>query len=431
MSTRRWAGASLGLLFVFFGVAGGCGGDDSTPGGNNGDAAPGGDAPGVCSTNVTRVEGSCKLVSQNGRQFELGCSSTENKLIDGRAVCAVAGQCVNGCLDQASLHSCLQSCLPPKDGGGDGGSSPLGTECASATDCSGGLTCLRPIDNIVPGAGPPNGLCTVECTTMASENLCKSFGGTCITLSSSPTGKSFCMETCTTGPVTPPSAKCHGREDVVCAALEPAGFGCIPLCATDSDCGGARKCDLGTGLCTDVVTPGAPIGSPCTLDSDCAGSFCYPFDISPDASSSAGVCTAICRLGNLEGCKFRMGPLDAGPPVGACLLSGPSADVGDVGICAQLCDSVNDCTTTDSRWTCNIDQDVRVVFQHAGYCWLGARPDGGGPRDASAPEVAPETGAPETGAPETGADVPPESGSDTTPDSTGDTPAPPSDVPTE
>jgi len=426
MSTRRWAGASLGLLFVFFGTAGGCGGDDSTPGGGGGgDAAPGGDAPTACTTSVTRVEGSCKLVSQNGRQFELDCSSDVSRVIDGRPVCARSGPCVNNCLDQTTLQPCLQNCRLPQDGGDDAGSSPLGTTCMSNTDCGGGLTCLKPTDNVVPGAGPPNGLCTLECTTMASENLCASFGGTCITLSSSPTGKSFCMEKCSTGPVTSRFSKCHGREDMVCAALEPTGFGCIPLCATDSDCGGTRKCDLGLGLCADVLTPGAPIGSPCTLDADCAGSFCYPFDISPDAPS-AGVCTAICRLGNQEGCRFRTGPLDAGPPVGACLLSAPTADVGDVGICAQLCDSVNDCTTTDSRWTCNIDQDVRVVFQHAGYCWLGTRPDGGGPRDASAPEVAPETGAPETGA-----DVPPESGSDTTPDSTGDTPAPPSDGPTE
>ena len=92
---------------------------------------------------------------------------------------------------------------------------------------------------------------------------------------------------------------------------------------------------------------------------------------------------------------------------------------------------MNDCTTTDSRWTCILDSDVRQLFQHAGYCWLGMRPDGGAPRDASAPEVAPETGppetgAPETGAPETGADVPPETGADVTPDTaTGDTATPP------
>jgi hypothetical protein len=421
MSTRRWAGAGVGVLFLFFGFAGGCGGDDSAPPpGGGGDAGPGGDSSSVCSTAVTKVEGACNLVSQNGRQFSLDCSGSHSEIIEGRAVCAKSGGCVMGCLDPNSLQSCLQNCRLPQDGGGDGGETPLGIKCMSNTDCSGGLTCLKPTDNIVPGSGPPNGLCTTECATAANENFCKSLGGTCIALSASPTAKAYCMETCATGPVTSQFTKCHGRDDMMCAELDPAGFGCVPICESDADCG-TRKCDLASGLCADFVTPGAPIGSPCTADADCAGRFCFEFDPAPDAASSAGVCTAICRLGSL-GCKFRVGPLDAGAPVGACLLSTPTADIGDVGICAQLCDSVHDCSTNDPRWTCRLDATVFTAFQHLGYCWTGVRPDGGGPRDASAPEVAPETGAPETGA-----DVPPESGSD----AAADTPTPPPDGPTE
>jgi hypothetical protein len=81
------------------------------------------------------------------------------------------------------------------------------------------------------------------------------------------------------------------------------------------------------------------------------------------------------------------------------LLASSTADIGDVGICAQLCDTVNDCGTNDPRWNCLLDPDVRAVFGHAGYCWLGARPEGG-TRDAAAPEPVPETGAPETSPPE-------------------------------
>jgi hypothetical protein len=365
-------------------------------------------------------------------------------------VCAGSGQCVttpNGpCLDPSNVYSCLQTCRPQGDAG-DAGSIPLGTSCTSNNDCGGGLTCLKPTDNIAPGSGPPNGLCTADCATQANQTLCKSFGGICVALTASPTAKAFCMEPCTTGMVLDPKSKCHGRPDSVCSPLDsPGSFACIPLCATDADCG-TRKCDLGTGLCTDVVTPGAPIGSPCTLDSDCAGAICYPFDVAPDASSSAGVCTAICRLGNLEACHFRTSPLDAGPPVGACLLSSSTNDIGDIGICAQLCDTVNDCGTNDPRWTCVLDSDVRAGFGHAGYCWLGARPDGGtrmdasadvprdtpaetGAPDTSAPETGtPETGAPETGAPDTTPDVEPDvtvdAGSDTTDtDASNDAPAP-------
>jgi len=396
-----------------FAVAAGCGGDDSAPGGD-GDAGLGGDSA-ACSTTV--VVSGCNKVKQNNVEFDLGCSSIVNKPVNGRSVCAVSGQCNNGCLDPATVFNCLQNCRPTTgDGGGDAGSSPLGTTCSSNADCGMGLTCLRSTDNLAPGAGPPNGVCTVDCATKANHDLCDSLSGICIRFSDATT-KSFCMESCTTGKVTPQEAKCHGREDEVCAALTSPGlFACIPLCATDADCGGTRKCDLGTGFCSDVVTPGAPIGSPCTLDSDCAGAICYPFDVSPDASSSAGVCSALCRLGNPEGCKFRTTPLDAGPPVGACLLSTSSADIGDTAICAQLCDSVNDCGTVDPRWTCLLDSSVRVAFGHAGYCWLGMRPDGG-VRDASAPEAAPpETGAPDTSAPEAG---PPDTG---TPEATPDVP---------
>jgi hypothetical protein len=411
-----------------FAVAAGCGGDDSTPVDDAG--VGGGDSSSACSR-IAVVSG-CNTVRQEGQEFELGCSTIVNKTINGRAVCAVSGQCVGTsmpCLDPATVYSCLAPCQPQKDAArGDAGASALGTSCTSNTDCTGGLTCLRPTDNLAPGAGPPNGLCTADCSTAANEALCtKTLGGICVSFSL-PATKSFCMESCTQGKASPPESKCHGRPDVVCNGLDTPGlFACIPLCATDSDCG-ARKCDLATGFCSDVVTPGAPIGSPCTMHSDCAGDFCYPFEFGPDASSTAGVCTAGCRLGNLEGCKFRTSPLDAGPPVGACLLSTSSADDGDAAICAQLCDSIDDCGTVDPRWTCILDSSVRTAFGHGGYCWLGTRPEAG-TRDAAARDMAaetsapetgtPETGAPETGTPEAGSDIAPESGSDAvSPDAT-------------
>jgi hypothetical protein len=355
----------------------------------------------------------CNRVAQNGVEFDLGCSSIVNTTIQGKPVCAVSGECTGGCLNPQNVKKCLSNCRP--GGGGDGGPSPLGTPCSSNNDCRGGLTCLKSTDNLAPGSGPPNGVCTTECSIPANHDLCDSLNGTCVRFSAA-INKSYCMEQCTIGEAPTPESKCHGREDMVCMSLEPEGAGCIPLCATDADCD-SRKCDLGTGFCRDVVTPGAPIGSPCSADDECAGAICYPFVLS-DASISPGVCSAACRLGNIEGCGFRTSPLDAGPAVGACLLSPRSSKTGDLGICAQLCDTVNDCSTQDPRWNCLLDADVRSVFGHAGYCWLGMRPEGG-VGDASAPEaVPPDSSAPETSSPETGAadtalaDSPSESGND-------------------
>jgi hypothetical protein len=386
---------------VGFLAAGGCGNEDMPPGNPDG----GGADAAVCSTSVQVV--GCNRVSQNGVEFDLGCQTIVNTTIQGKPVCALSGMCNNGCLDPQNVFKCLNNCRP--GGSADGGSSPLGTACSSNSDCTGGLTCLKSSDNIIPGSGPPNGICTTECVTAANESFCNSFGGTCVGLSAA-TSKAYCLESCTTGTVAIPESKCHGRHDMVCATLDPAGFACIPLCATDADCG-SRKCDLGTGLCTDFVTPGAPIGSPCTVDSDCAGAICYSFVVT-DAAASPGVCSALCRLGTVEGCGFRASALDAGPPVGACLLGPSGAGNGDPGVCSQLCDTVDDCTTQDPRWTCNMDASVRAGFGHAGYCWLGTRPEAGTGRDAAPETGAPEASPPEASAPEASPDVPAESGSD-------------------
>jgi hypothetical protein len=416
MSTRRWAGAGFGLLIVAFLGAGGCSSEDDMPAGNP-DGGGGADAA-VCSTTVEVV--ACNRVAQNGVEFELGCSSIVNTTIQGKPVCAVSGECTGGCLNPQNVKKCLTNCRPSV--GGDGGSSPLGTACTSNTDCTAGFTCLKTSDNIVPGSGPPNGICTTDCSaSAAAQSLCTSYDGICVRFSETST-KSYCLESCTTGEVPIPNSKCHGREDMVCASLLPSGFGCIPLCATDADCG-SRKCDLGTGLCTDFVTPGAPIGSNCSADTDCAGAICYPF-VTSDAAVSPGVCSAACRIGTIEGCGFRTSPLDAGPPVGACLLGPTASGPGDMGICAQLCDTVNDCATQDRRWTCVPDADVRAAFGHAGYCWLGMRPEGGTGLDAAAETGAPEASAPEASAPEASA---PEASPDVPAESGGDTPAPDAD----
>jgi len=195
--------------------------------------------------------------------------------------------------------------------------------------------------------------------------------------------KAYCLQNCVEGPPppAPPETKCRGRRDQACSPLEPMGAACVPLCTSDTECG-TRKCDLGTGLCADVIAPGAPIGGACMRNLDCNGSICIPLADDGDGGPEPGVCTAACRLGNLEACGFRTGPLDAGPvPVAACLLATRTANDGDSAICAQLCDSVADCSVRDPRWTCTPDPTVQTAFRHNGFCWLGAAPppvDAGG-----------------------------------------------------
>jgi hypothetical protein len=116
---------------------------------------------------------------------------------------------------------------------------------------------------------------------------------------------------------------------------------------------------------------GKPIGAPCTANGDCASAVCLGID------PTNGVCSANCQLGNYQfGCGIRLTPLDAGPPAGACLLSDPSTvnANGDLGLCAQLCDSANDCLTQHAGFTCNVSPQIRALLHNHGYCWLAPPP---------------------------------------------------------
>lgn len=408
MSTRRWARAGFGLFVGYFAAIGGCGGDDSAP--------PAEDAGnGACSSTI-KITG-CNTISQNGVAFDLECSGIQQKTINGRNVCAVSAGCTNSCLDPTKVSSCLN--CNPKDGGkGDGGFSPLGAACKSDAECGGGLTCFKSTDDVAPGGGAPNGICTKDCT--ASAATCADLGGVCVQLDALST-KAYCLEDCEIGPNI---AKCHDRRDMACSPLDK-GFACVPLCRDDSDCG-SRKCDLAKGLCATQPTPGLPIGAPCSADSDCAGDLCVPLD-EPDAATAAKVCSARCRVGVVaEGCGYRSGAVDAGPVMGGCyLLWDRGYDEGDLGLCMQLCDGPGDCLLKVPSWTCTNDTFTRSVFKH-GVCFFGDS-DGGTP-DASTPDARADATA-DTSA-DTSADAtsetsnPPDAASDPTTEAGSDATAP-------
>jgi hypothetical protein len=257
-------------------------------------------------------------------------------------------------------------------GGGGAGQGTLGSACTATANCRAGLTCLTPNDDLATGAGVPNGICTVDCTTDLAA--CAPYNGLCVTFDSSPLGKAFCMENCTAGVAAgTANMKCHLRQDFACATLGPGAVACVPICTDDAECG-TRKCNSATGLCEAQQMAGAPLGASCTVDTDCAGFFCLPFTAS-DGGPTPGACSEPCRLGNLtSGCNFRITPLDAGPSVGACLFSSATARSGDLGFCGQLCDVPGDCLARFPQYTCVQDPGVKATFHH-GYC--GFDPDAG------------------------------------------------------
>ena len=262
--------------------------------------------------------------------------------------------------------------------GGSGGapvSTKLGAGCKSDAECGAGFTCVKSSDNFsaVDPGGPGGGLCSVDCTT--DRATCANLGGLCIAFDVSDAGtatRAFCFEECTVGPPRPqpPVVKCHGRNEVVCRPVtsDETIFGCIPLCVTDADCG-SRKCDPSSGYCLDAPMPGKGVGAGCTANrttlssTECAGGLCLPINAIPDGGTSGpGICTEFCSLGTLEACGFRITPLDAGPPEGACVFpwgSGMLYNAGDLGLCLQLCDNTADCSYKAADWLCRTDIPIQ------------------------------------------------------------------------
>jgi hypothetical protein len=263
---------------------------------------------------------------------------------------------------------------PVVDGGGN--TAAFGAACASDADCGGSLRCSKSSDNdISPGFGIPNGLCTRTCMTNSD---CPALVGICVVFSQTAT-TGICMQLCNLG--QPASAadlgqKCRGRTDEACVALTTASA-CQPICTSDADCG-TRKCDPSTGYCSDTGTP-SPVGAPCTQDTDCGGGFCLQFDPPADGSPSPGFCSAVCRLGNVDVCGYRRTPISAGQgPVSSCVFaSGSSSGLGDVGLCGQLCDTTSDCVPSPG-WSCDLDPTNISLFNH-GTC------DPFNPTDAGVP----------------------------------------------
>jgi hypothetical protein len=254
------------------------------------------------------------------------------------------------------------------DSGGTGSSrTPIGRACLKDADCGGrGIICLASTSKDLLGGGPPNGMCVIDCS--ADETLCDA-SSLCIGFQS--TSTAFCMQRCSVGPTQTGDEKCHSRKDVACDDSPGVGF-CRPVCRNDRDCG-TRKCDLGSGFCRDAVdlTGTLAIGSPCDPNAavdKCLGS-CVPLT-SPDAGlvsgGRPGMCAGFCTIGGL-GCGSDTSAQGALPA--ACLFDGTNqgGDVGDIGLCGQLCDCNDECKAYQR--TCRpFPSAEQQGFGRKGYC---------------------------------------------------------------
>jgi|SRR6478736_553724 len=241
----------------------------------------------------------------------------------------------------------------------------LGAPCQSDAQCGVGLQCLQPDTVSLSIGGPPNGLCTVACSTNSTcEQISPSAG--CY----QPNDQGYCIEACNPGEPKAGISKCHGRTDFACAPFSMGStFLCVPLCTADAQCGHGLHCDPKSGECVQQVATGEPPGSPC--DPSAANDPCQGFCL--QTSEGSGVCAELCVAE--QPCLY-----EDGTPHGACFgqfASQATFGPGDIGFCDPNCMCSDDCLSPDDRCRAWGDTALEIRFGAKGLCYpdLAGRPE--------------------------------------------------------
>lgn len=283
----------------------------------------------------------------------------QDQLCQGLATCHSDGVGFGAC-------ECAST---PAAGGGI-----VGAKCESDAECSGGV-CFRAEGNDYVGAGgPAGGYCTFPC---ADSNACAQHDpeSRCVPMGAN--GSLYCIRTCLSKEAEPGEAKCLNRSNLVCVSEAADGVVgiaperqpgyCAPRCSDDSECPSGRVCHRQAGICTDGRAPGAPVGSSCTLDTDCDGKACenrVQIDNGDAGVSRVGTCTAECVLGALQGCGYAHDdPQRKAACITALVSSGRfSEGPGDLGLCRELCDVDSDCLQAATGFICRKLSDALVAY---------------------------------------------------------------------
>jgi len=260
-------------------------------------------SPGTCGT----AGQACRACGVNQTCITGSCATT---------ICN-PGNCPNGCCQG---NVCVQ--LPNQSSTNCGRGGNACQQCAAGQACAGGQC-------VTQGCGPQTcmGCCVGGTCTRGFDNVaCGTGGQQCVQC---PAGFNCVNGTCLPcGPTTCPSGCCQQgfcQPGNLGGACGMGGSACL-ICPPGTMCQMQR--------CVPVAPP-ASVGSPCTVDPDCAGlgmgAICKRFTSSFNATYQGGYCTLRCGTG-------------VGCPTGSSCASAPAQGESDA-ICLKSCMTVNDCRT--------------------------------------------------------------------------------------
>lgn len=300
-----------------------------------------------------------------GVRADAGCTPGEKQDCTYDQLCTGSATC----LPDGTVGPCECDSVP-----NDGSGGIVGSRCDKDADCGSGGTCFTAESKQYLGAGgPAGGYCTFvcvtngDCTDHDAQSECQPIG---------PNGAAYCLRTCLSQEAEPGEGKCLNRPDLVCDSIAADGVAfisserqpghCLPRCGSDADCPTGLVCHRQAGICTSFPPPGNPVGSACSLETDCDGHECEDRD-----SAGVGTCTALCTLGALSGCGYAR---DSSARGAACLTAKVQANrfsegSGDVGLCRELCDVDSDCIQAAHGFGCVLFSDAAAAFfGRAGAC---------------------------------------------------------------
>jgi len=214
--------------------------------------------------------------------------------------------------------------------------------------------------------GYPLGMCTVPCT---DRTACDdgAIYNTCATLR----GETMmtCIPYCRNAADCRPGYTCQVTSAQGAPQME--GY-CIPVCASDAECGGTSQCDPYTGRCVAqgmVGTTGALTGEMCNSNADCRSGQCRLSEENGNYTGYVhGYCESLCRIpsGYNTSNFFSGDTLPQGSCAGnaVCIPGGNEEGVNDLGVCLASCMSASDCRP---GYTCSQNPSGNHTFSN-GFC---------------------------------------------------------------